>query len=116
MRKKSYIPSIVLIALAVACLLVGVGVLGFGAGSQTFLSKQRPAFLVDALLCAIMAVVMAMLSSGRLVIPEKIARSKVTWAVVAELLILLVCLNIRIEFFSISFQPSTGMLYGIRWR
>ena len=41
-----------------------------------------------------------------------IARSKVTWAVVAELLILLVCLNIRIDFFSISYQPSSGMLYG----
>ena len=41
-----------------------------------------------------------------------IARSKVTWAVVAEALILLVCLFVRPEFFSISYQPSTGMLYG----
>ena len=41
-----------------------------------------------------------------------IARSKVTWAVVAEALILLVCLFVRPEFFSISYQPTTGMLYG----
>ena len=60
----------------------------------------------------IAAVVMAMLSMGRITVPEKLARSKVTWAVVAELLILLVCLNMRIDFFSISIQPSTGMLYG----
>ena len=39
-------------------------------------------------------------------------RSKVTWAVVAEALILLVCLCVRPEFFRISYQPSTGMLYG----
>ena len=43
---------------------------------------------------------------------SSIARSKVTWAVVAEALILLVCLFVRPEFFSISYQPSTGMLYG----
>ena len=41
-----------------------------------------------------------------------IFRSKVTWAVVAEALILLVCLFVRPEFFKISYQPSTGMLYG----
>ena len=39
-------------------------------------------------------------------------RSKVTWAVVAEVLILIVCLIVRPDFFSISYQPSTGMLYG----
>ena len=39
-------------------------------------------------------------------------QSKVTWAVIAEALILLVCFMIRPDFFSISYQPSTGMLYG----
>ena len=39
-------------------------------------------------------------------------QSKVTWAVIAEALILLVCFIIRPDFFSISYQPSTGMLYG----
>ena len=39
-------------------------------------------------------------------------QSKVTWAVIAEALILLVCFLIRPDFFSISYQPSTGMLYG----
>jgi simple sugar transport system ATP-binding protein len=43
---------------------------------------------------------------------QRILKSKVTWAVVAELLILLVCLIIRPEFFKISYQESTGMLYG----
>ena len=41
-----------------------------------------------------------------------IMQSKITWAVVAELLILLVCLIIRPDFFKISYQPATGMLYG----
>lgn len=43
---------------------------------------------------------------------ERITKSKLFWAIVAELLILLVCLIIRPDFFSISYQPSSGMLYG----
>jgi len=43
---------------------------------------------------------------------SSLMRSKVTWAVIAELLILLVCLIIRPDFFSISYQPTNGMLYG----
>lgn len=43
---------------------------------------------------------------------DQMFRSKVFWAVVAELLILLVCAIIRPDFFKISYQPSTGMLYG----
>ena len=43
---------------------------------------------------------------------SSLMQSKVTWAVIAELLILLVCFAIRPDFFSISYQPSTGMLYG----
>ena len=43
---------------------------------------------------------------------ERIIRSKVFWAVVAEALILLVCFIIRPDFFVISYQESTGMLYG----
>ena len=112
MKKKSFVPSIALIALAVVCLLIGVGAIGFGAGAAGFLAKQRPAFIVDALLCVVAAIVLGMISTGRITVPEKIAKSKITWAIVAELLILLVCLNIRIDFFSISYQPSTGMLYG----
>ena len=41
-----------------------------------------------------------------------ITKSKIFWAVVAELLILLVCLIKRPDFFKISYQPATGMLYG----
>ncbi|MCR4876819.1 MAG: ABC transporter permease [Clostridiales bacterium] len=41
-----------------------------------------------------------------------LSRSKLTWAVVAEILILAVCLIVRPDFFEISYQPGTGMLYG----
>ena len=41
-----------------------------------------------------------------------ITKSKIFWAVVAELLILFVCLLKRPDFFKISYQPATGMLYG----
>jgi len=41
-----------------------------------------------------------------------LSRSKLTWAVVAEILILVVCLIVRPDFFEISYQPGTGMLYG----
>ncbi|MBR1820463.1 MAG: ABC transporter permease [Clostridia bacterium] len=41
-----------------------------------------------------------------------IMRSKITWAIIAEILILIVCLIIRPDFFSISYQPSNRMLYG----
>ena len=43
---------------------------------------------------------------------KNLMRSKITGAVMAEILLLLVCLVIRPDFFSISYQPSTGMLYG----
>ncbi len=43
---------------------------------------------------------------------SQLMRSKLTWAVVAEVLILAVCLFVRPDFFRISYQPSTGMLYG----
>ena len=43
---------------------------------------------------------------------QAIMRSKITWAVIAEILILIVCLIIRPDFFSISYQPSNRMLYG----
>jgi galactofuranose transport system permease protein len=43
---------------------------------------------------------------------SRLIKSKVFWAVIAELLILLVCFIIRPDFFSIKYQPSTGMLYG----
>ena len=43
---------------------------------------------------------------------DRILKSKLTWAIIAEALILLVCFIIRPDFFSISYQPSTGMLYG----
>ncbi len=113
MKKKSSLPSILCFVLAVVCLLVGVGVIRFGgAGARAFLDRQAVAFIVDAILLVVAGVVFMLMAQGKFTIPAGIAKSKITWAVVAELLILLVCLNIRIDFFSISFQPSTGMLYG----
>ena len=43
---------------------------------------------------------------------ESWLKSKLMWAVIAEALILLVCLLLRPEFFKIEYQPGTGMLYG----
>ncbi len=43
---------------------------------------------------------------------SSLMRSKITWAVIAECLILIVCLVVRPDFFSISYQPSVKMLYG----
>lgn len=41
-----------------------------------------------------------------------IMRSKITWAAIAEILILIVCLIIRPDFFNISYQPASRLLYG----
>lgn len=43
---------------------------------------------------------------------ERITRSKITWAIIAELLILLVCLILKPSFFHIEYKPETGMLFG----
>lgn len=43
---------------------------------------------------------------------ESILKNKLTWAIIAELLILLVAGILRPEFFSIELNPTTGMLYG----
>ncbi|MGJ4850302.1 ABC transporter permease [Bacillota bacterium Meth-B3] len=43
---------------------------------------------------------------------ERVFRSKLTWAVIAEGLILLTCLIIRPDFFRIEYNATTGMLYG----
>ena len=43
---------------------------------------------------------------------ESLFKSKLVWAIIAEALILLVCLILRPEFFKIEIQPETGMLYG----
>ena len=43
---------------------------------------------------------------------SRLTRSKVTWAIVAEVLILLACLFVRPDFFKIEYQPATGTLYG----
>ena len=72
--------------------------------------RLQPWFLVSGALLCLAAVVMVIISKH--LDFSAIMRSKITWAVVAELLILLVCLIIRPDFFSISYQPSTGMLYG----
>ena len=66
-------------------------------------------FGAGALLCLAAA---ALMLRARHLDFASIMRSKITWAVIAEVLILIVCLIIRPEFFSISYQPSNRMLYG----
>lgn len=41
---------------------------------------------------------------------ESIFKNKMTWAVIAELLILLVAAILKPEFFSIEYNAETGML------
>ncbi len=67
-------------------------------------------FIGAGLLLCLAAVVMVLMH--RKLDFASIMRSKITWAVIAEILILIVCLIIRPEFFSISYQPSNRMLYG----
>ena len=43
---------------------------------------------------------------------ESFLKNKLTWAIIAELLILLVAGILRPEFFSLEINPTTGMLYG----
>ena len=43
---------------------------------------------------------------------ESILKNKLTWAVIAEVIILAVAGILRPEFFSIEFNQTTGMLYG----
>ena len=64
---------------------------------------------IGALLC--LAAILMVISAMNLDF-SSIMRSKITWAAIAELLILIVCLITRPDFFNISYQPSTGMLYG----
>ena len=44
---------------------------------------------------------------------ERIVRSKIFWAVVAEVLILLVSVILRPDFLKVVINPTTGMLYGV---
>ena len=72
--------------------------------------KLQSPFLLGGIAMCLIAALMK-LRSKKLDFAS-IMRSKITWAVVAEILILIVCLVIRPEFFSISYQPSNKMLYG----
>jgi simple sugar transport system permease protein len=44
---------------------------------------------------------------------DSIVRSKIFWAVVAEVVILLVSEILKPDFFRIEYKPETGMLYGV---
>ena len=86
------------------------------AGSFSRVSSLRTAwklqgiFIGAGLLLCLVAVLLVL--RARNLDLAAIMRSKITWAVIAELLILVVCLIIRPEFFHISYQPSSRMLYG----
>ena len=72
--------------------------------------KLQGIFIGAGLLLCLVAV--ALVLRSRNLDFAAIMRSKITWAVIAEILILIVCLIIRPEFFNISYQPSNRMLYG----
>ena len=84
---------------------------GFGDVSKlrTAFSLQGWLLGAGALLC--LCAVLIILRNKHLDFAS-IMRNKITWAVIAEILILIVCLISRPDFFSISYQPSTRMLYG----
>ena len=72
--------------------------------------KLQGIFIGSGLLLCLVGV--ALMLRSRNLDFAAIMRSKITWAVIAEILILIVCLIIRPEFFHISYQPSNRMLYG----
>ena len=79
------------------------------SGLRTAWKLQTPFLLAGAVLC--LAALLLVLKSRHLDFAS-IMRSKITWAVIGEILILIVCLIIRPDFFSISYQPANRMLYG----
>ncbi|MBR2528275.1 MAG: ABC transporter permease [Blautia sp.] len=72
--------------------------------------KLQPWFLLAGLAFCLISAFMVL--AAKHLDFASIMRSKITWAAIAEILILIVCLIVRPDFFSISYQPSTGMLYG----
>ncbi len=85
-------------------------------GSYSRVSSLRTAWklqgiLFGAGLLLCLAAVIVVLRSKHLDFAA-IMRSKITWAVIAEILILIVGLFIRPDFFNISYQPASRMLYG----
>lgn len=81
-----------------------------GVGSlRTAVRLNSIFFIIGAILCLIG---IALLIRSKNLDFASIMRSKITWAAIAEILILIVCLIVRPDFFNISYQPSTGMLYG----
>lgn len=79
------------------------------SGLRTAWNLQRWFLLAGIVLCLAAALIVL---KGKNLDLAGIMRSKITWAVIAEILILIVCLIIRPDFFNISYQPSNRMLYG----
>ena len=73
-------------------------------------NRLQPYFLIAGVVLFILAFFLYMRTKN--LDFSAVMRSKITWAAIAEILILIVCLVVRPDFFSISYQPSTGMLYG----
>ena len=82
------------------------------SGLQSFAYLKRFPLLITGILLGLAFVVALLISGNKMRMPESILHSKLTYAVVAELAILMVCLWIRPDFFSIRYEPSSGMLIG----
>ncbi|MBR2824079.1 MAG: ABC transporter permease [Clostridia bacterium] len=85
-------------------------------GSFSRVSSLRTAWRLQGIFLPVGALLclagLVLILRGKHLDFASIMRSKITWAVIAEILILIVCLIIRPDFFSISYQPSNHMLYG----
>ena len=81
-----------------------------GVNSLRRAVQLSPIFMGIGALLVLIALIMIL--RGKNLDFASIMRSKITWAAIAEILILIVCLIVRPDFYNISYQPSTGMLYG----
>ena len=86
-----------------------IGSFGKVTGLRTAWKLQNIFLGIGALLC--LAGIVLLLRAKDLDFAS-IMRSKITWAVIAEILLLIVCFIIRPDFLSISYQPANRMLYG----
>ena len=81
-----------------------------GVGSIKSAMQLTPVFMGIGAVLVLIALLMILRQKN--LDFASIMRSKITWAAIAEILILIVCLIVRPDFYNISYQPSTGMLYG----
>lgn len=81
-------------------------------GFASFVYLKRAPSLATGIQLLIAFVLAALILSKKIRVPEKLLRSKITYAVLAEYAILMVCLWLRPDFFTVRYEASSGMLVG----